>query len=142
VNDLLALHPDELTQRLGARSMPIEGKKKLASAGNALDEELKAVTEWMRSMNAELGRSADVAASKMRYQMNRLRRLAANFQVQKETSLRKHVDALYLNLCPGNHLQERTVGAAFYVSRYGDGLADTLVEHAAQECPGHKVIYL
>ena len=141
VSDLMSLHPEGLAQRLGARSMPIEGKKKLASAGNALDEELKVLAGWMHTMDAGLGRSADVAASKMRYQMNRLRRLAANFQLQKEASLRKHADALYLSLCPGNHLQERTVGAAFFLSRY-EGLVDILVENAAQECPGHRVIYL
>lgn len=140
--DLFTLRPEELAQRLGARNIPIEGKKKLAVAGNALDEELKTVSEWMHTMDAGLGRSADVAASKMRYQMNRLRRLAANYQLQKETSLRRHVDALYLSLAPGNHLQERTVGAAFFLSRYGDDLVDVLVENAAQECPGHKALYL
>lgn len=142
LTDILTSRPEGLAHRLGARSLPIEGKQKLASAGNALDEELKPLAEWMHALDAGLGRSADVAASKMRYQMNRLRRLAANFQLQKEASLRRHVDALYLALCPGNHLQERTVGAAFFLSRYGDGLIDVLVENAAQECPGHKAIYL
>ena len=142
LNDLLASRPEELAQRLGARSIPIEGKKKLATAGNALDEELKTLTEWMHAVDAGLGRSADVAASKMRYQMNRLRRMTANFQLQKEASLRRHVDALYLGLCPDNHPQERVVGAAYFLSRYGDGLIDLLVENAAQECPGHKAIYL
>jgi len=142
LNDLLASRPEEQAHRLGARSLPIEGKKKLAAAGNALDEELKTLTGWMQAADAGLGRSADVAASKMRYQMNRLRRMAANFQLQKEASLRRHVDALYLSLCPDNHPQERVVGAAFFLARYGDGLIDMLVENAAQECPGHKAIYL
>jgi hypothetical protein len=52
------------------------------------------------------------------------------------------VDALYLSLYPDHHPQERAVGAAFFLSRYGDGLVDLLVEHAAQECPGHKALYL
>jgi len=55
--------------------MPIEGKRKLAAAGNALDAELEPVIEWMTKLDAGLGRSAETAASKMRYQMNRLRRL-------------------------------------------------------------------
>jgi len=142
LTELFSSRPEELAQRLGARSLPIEGKQKLASAGNALNEELTKLTEWMHSVDAGLGRASDVAASKMRYQMNRLRRLAANFQLEKEASLGRHVDALYLSLCPGNHLQERTVGAAFFLSRYGDGLIDLLVENAAQECPGHKALYL
>ena len=142
LNDILGSHPDELAQRLGARSMPIEGKRKLASAGNALEAELTDLTQWMHALDAGLGRSADVSASKMRYQMNRLRRLAANYQLQTEASLRRHVDALYLNLFPQNHPQERLIGAVAYLARYGESLVPQLVEQAAQECPGHKAIFL
>ncbi|HEY1810010.1 MAG TPA: bacillithiol biosynthesis cysteine-adding enzyme BshC [Acidobacteriaceae bacterium] len=142
LEDILRTRPDDLAQRLGARAMPIEGKRKLAAAGNALDAELQDLTQWMAALDAGLGRSAEVAASKMRYQMNRLRRLAANHQLQIEGSLRRHVDALYLALFPDQHPQERVVGAAVYLARYGEGLIPQLIEHAAQECPGHRAIYL
>jgi len=142
IDDLLRSHPDQLAQRLGARAIPIEGKRKLASAGNALDEELTSLTQWMHQIDAGLGRSADVSASKMRYQMNRLRRLAANYQLQTETSLRRHVDTLYLNLFPDQHPQERIIGAAAFLARYGESLIPQLIDQAAQECPGHKAIFL
>jgi hypothetical protein len=82
-------------------------------------------------MDAGLGRSADTAASKMRYQMNRLRRLAASFQMQKEESLRRHAAAIMRALYPGGRLQERVHGAAWYFARHGFELAETLVESAA-----------
>ena len=140
--DVLSSQPEELALRLGARSMPIENKRKLASAGNALDNELEVLTAYMHSLDAGLGRSADVAASKMRYQMDRLRRLAANYQLQHDASLRRHADALYLSLFPNRHLQERLLGAAWFLGRYGERLPDLLVEQAAQECPGHKALFL
>jgi len=142
LDDLLRSHPDQLAQRLGARAIPIDGKRKLASAGNALDEELTSLTQWMHQIDPGLGRSADVSASKMRYQMNRLRRLAANYQLQTETSLRRHVDTLYLNLFPDQHPQERIIGAAAFLARYGESLIPQLIDQAAQECPGHKAIFL
>jgi bacillithiol biosynthesis cysteine-adding enzyme BshC len=130
---------DELAQRLAARAMPIEGKRKLAAAGNALDAELNEVQHWMEAMDASLGKSAGVAASKMRYQMNRLRRLAANWQLEKETHLRKHADAITRTLYPKQHVQERLLaGIQFLAVDTGD-LAEFLVEHAEQECPGHRV---
>jgi len=142
LTEVIALRPEELAMRLGARTMPIENKQKLAAAGNALDTELQTLTTYLGSLDEGLGRSAEVAASKMRYQMNRLRRLGANYQLQKETSLRRHADALALALFPNQHLQERLIGAAWFLSRYGEGLASLLVDHAAQECPGHKAIFL
>jgi bacillithiol synthase len=140
--DILQSHPDELAHRLGARAIPIEGKQQLAAAGNALHGELETLLAWTQSLDAGLGRAAGVAASKMRYQMNRIRRLAANYQLQKEASIRRHVDTLSFNLFPDRHPQERTIGGIAYLSRYGGSLIAILMEAAAQICPGHKAIRL
>jgi len=135
-----ALQPiDTLAQKLGARSMPIEGKRRLASAGNALDAELQEVTRWMETMDQNLGRSANIAAGKMRYQMNRLRRLAANFQLERETHLRKHAAAISNALFPNNHPQERLLAGIYLLSKSTVDLPALLVDEAEQACPGHRV---
>ena len=104
--------------------MPVETKQKLAAAGNALDAELTTLVEWMQSQDKGLGRSAETAAGKIRYQMNRLRTLAANFQLQKEASLTRHAETISQALYPGGVLQERVHGAAYYFARYGLELAE------------------
>ncbi len=137
---LAARTAEELSTRLGARAMPIAGKRKLAAAGNALDDELSTLLEYMTAMSPELGRAAGVSASKMRYQMNRMRRMAARFQLERDTSLRKQANALMLNLFPDEHLQERLVAGVWFLARLGDSLPQLLVDHAGQECPGHRVL--
>jgi bacillithiol biosynthesis cysteine-adding enzyme BshC len=132
---------DTLAQRLGARAIPVEGKRKLATAGNSLDQELTAVTEWMAAMDAGLGRSATTATSKMRYQMNRLRRLAARYQLEKETSLTRHARAITDALYPGGHLQERVVAGVYFLD-LSDGLLEMLVQTSGDACPGHKLLPL
>ena len=131
---------EALALRMGARAMPIEGKRKLAAVGNAMDAELTALGDYMTAMSADLGRAAEVSASKMRYQMNRLRRMAANFEVQKEASLAKQATAILLELLPHAHLQERLLGGVLFLAKYGDELPKLLVDHAGQECPGHRVL--
>jgi bacillithiol biosynthesis cysteine-adding enzyme BshC len=133
---------EALALRMGARAMPIEGKRRIAAAGNALDAELTALTDYMASMSADLGRAAGVSASKMRYQMNRLRRMAARFEVQKEASLMKHATAIMLNLYPEAHLQERLLGGVWFLARYGDTLPELLIEQAGQSCLEHHLLYL
>jgi bacillithiol biosynthesis cysteine-adding enzyme BshC len=148
-----AMQPtDELAQRLGARAMPIEAKRRLAASGNALDEALTAAESYLGTLDASLGKSAEVSASKMRYQMDRLRRLAATFELNKEGSLRKHAEAMTLHLFPEGHPQERVIAGVWFLSVYeaahpeadspGAGLIARLVEEAASQCPGHIVIRL
>jgi bacillithiol biosynthesis cysteine-adding enzyme BshC len=148
-----AMRPTEdLAQRLGARAMPIEAKRRLATAGNALDEALTAAQDYLGTLDASLGRSAEVSASKMRYQMNRLRRLAATFELHKEASLRKHADAMTLHLFPEGHPQERVIAGVWFIAAYEAAHAEAatpsadliarLVDEAANQCPGHIVIRL
>ena len=131
-----------LTQLLAARAMPVDGKRKLAGAGNALDRELDVLLDWMRGLDAGLGRSAETAASKMRYQMNRLRRLGVNFQLQREASLARHAEAIFQALYPNGSLQERLHGAAWYFARHGFELTEELISRAGKSCPGHTILWL
>src|SRR3984885_2249141 len=134
--------PLELAQRLGARAISVVGKRKLAAAGQALDTELSALATYMHSLDPGLGRAADVSSSKMRYQMNRMRRLAANYELRREQTLGRDAGLIALNLFPDRHPQERVLAAAWFLSRYGEGLPELLVEQAGQQCPGHKAIWL
>ncbi len=131
-----------LALRLAARAMPIETKQRLAAAGNAMDAELTALVEWLQSQDKALGQSAETAAGKMHYQMNRLRTMAANFQLQKEATLTRHATSIFNGLFPGGVLAERVHGAAYYFARYGLDLAETLCAQAGSSCPGHSAIWL
>jgi bacillithiol biosynthesis cysteine-adding enzyme BshC len=144
-----AMHStDDLAQRLAARALPIEAKRRLAATGNALDEALTAAQEYLAKLDASLARSAEVSASKMRYQMGRLRRLAATFELHREASLRKHAEAITLHLFPNAHPQERVLAGVWFLaaweSAHSDsvGLIARLVEEAASQCAGHLVIRL
>ena len=132
----------EMQARVGARAMPLEGKQKLHAAGTAMTSELEALTGWMASLDEGLGRASEVGASKIRYQMNRLRRLAARWEMEKDASIARRVAGVYAAAYPGGHLQERGTGAAGALARFGPGLVDVLVEAAGDPCPGHKAIVL
>ncbi|MGH9600241.1 MAG: bacillithiol biosynthesis protein BshC, partial [Terracidiphilus sp.] len=131
-----------LAQRLAARAMPVEGRLKIAAAGTALDAELTPLVEWMHALDEGLGRSAETAASKMRFQMSRLRRLAANFQLEREASLARQAETICQAIFPGGAMQERVHGAAYYFARYGFELAETLTAQAGSACPGHTALWL
>jgi bacillithiol synthase len=122
--------------------MPPETKQKLDASAEALDTELNALVAWLQAQDKGLGQSAETAANKIQYQMNRLRTMAANFQLQREATLTRHAETLSQSLFPGGVLQERVHGAAYYFARYGLDLAETLCAQAAQRCPGHMALWL
>jgi len=68
--------------------------------------------------------------------------MAATFELQKNASLRKHADAITLNVFPDGHPQERVVAGVWFMARYGDGLVERLVEVAANQCPSHVAVRL
>jgi bacillithiol biosynthesis cysteine-adding enzyme BshC len=133
---------EDLALRLGARAMPIPLKRKLSSVGNALETELDALTEYLRGIDSSLGTAAETSSSKMRYQMDRLRRMAATYSLQKEASLTKHAAAITLNVFPDGHPQERLLAGVWFLARYGEGLIERLVTVANNQCPGHVVVRL
>ena len=131
-----------LARMLAERAMPAEGRRRLVDAGKALDAEMEALLSWMRAYDEGLGRSAETAASKMQYQMSRLRTMAENFQLQKESSLARHAQTLATALNPDGVMQERAHAAAYYFARYGVELAERLCAAAEKQCPGHSVLWL
>ncbi len=133
---------DALKQSLAARSMPIETKRALASAGNALDQELTALTGHMAALDANLGKAALVSACKMRYQMNRLRRMAANHQLQRETSIGRDAEAVVRAIYPQHAPQERVIAAAAVLSLAGADFLDRVVREASSAEPGHRLLWL
>ena len=96
----------------------------------------------MRALDAGLGQSAETAAGKIRYQMGRLRSLAANFELQREASLTRHAEAICQALYPGGGLQERLHGAAYYYARHGFELSEDITAQAANPSPGHTAMWL
>jgi bacillithiol biosynthesis cysteine-adding enzyme BshC len=142
LDEVFAETAASLASRLAERAMPVEEKQKLDAAGTALEAELTPLVDWMRALDAGLGQSADTAAGKIRYQMGRLRSLAANFELQREASITRHAEAISQALYPGGVLQERVHGAAYYFARHGFGLAEEITAEAANPCPGHTVLWL
>jgi len=131
-----------LAQNLAELSMPIETKQRLDSTAAALDSELDSLVAWLQAQDQGLGQSADTAAGKMRYQMNRLRTLALNFQLQREATLSRHAESIFHALYPGRVLQERVHGAAYYFARYGLEFAETICSLAADPNSGHTALWL
>jgi uncharacterized protein YllA (UPF0747 family) len=78
----------------------------------------------------------------MRHQLQSLREKAARAEVRKNTELQRHADELSTLLYPNKNLQEREVGSAYFLLKYGKGVIDQLRQKLQPACLDHQVVEL
>jgi bacillithiol biosynthesis cysteine-adding enzyme BshC len=130
---------DALAEKLAQKTLSPELDEQFRAALAIVTHTMAGVKESVEKLDPTLVEAAERATSKMRYQVGRLHRRAARALLHRTHVLSQHANQLVNALYPEKSLQERTVGAAYFVSKYGVELIDTLVE-AAGSCPEHRVI--
>jgi len=65
---------------------------------------------------------------------------AARAEARKNTEVLRHADELITALYPNKELQEREVGAAYFLLKYGLGVVEQIKATARTGCGDHQVI--
>ncbi|HEY5030558.1 MAG TPA: bacillithiol biosynthesis BshC, partial [Candidatus Angelobacter sp.] len=84
--------------------------------------------------------AAENAGSKMRYQLQGVRDKAARAEARKNTEVLRHADELITALYPNKELQEREVGSAYFLLKYGKSVLEQIRASARTGCGEHQVI--
>ncbi len=131
-----------LRDQLAARTLPTQLKADLEQARAAVEDAIRQVSGSLAKLDPTLVEAATRSGNKMRYQVNRLERRAAQAQARREQVLSRHATEIENALYPGKELQERALaGIGFYAAR-GPELIARLVEAAEDGCPEHQVLAL
>jgi bacillithiol biosynthesis cysteine-adding enzyme BshC len=130
---------DPLAEKLAQKTLPPEVDEQFRSALAIVSHTMAGTRESLEKLDPTLVEAAERATSKMRYQIGRLHRRAARAALLRTHILSQHANQIVNSLYPEKSLQERTVGGAYFLSKYGLELIDTLVE-AAGSCPEHRVL--
>ena len=82
------------------------------------------------------------AASKMRYQLQRLRARAAKAELRRHQEISRHARHISTSLYPDKTLQERQIAGIYFLARYGLPLLGMLYECMQTGCTDHQVVYI
>jgi len=134
--------PEKLREVVAARALPNGVMQSFDAADGHLDLALAAIQPALESLDRTLVDAAENAGSKMRYQLQGLRDKAARAEARKNTELQRHADELSTLLYPNKELQEREIGAAYFLLKYGAGLLETLKQNLKSDCLDHQVVAL
>lgn len=139
LQDLLA-GSDALRARIASKLLPTQVAGRFDETSAIATNVFRRLTGDVEKLDSTLTRSGLRAERRVLYELERLRRRAANAELRKNAEIGKHVEWLSANLFPNKGLQEREIAGVSFLARYG-GLIEQLVE-ACGGCPGHQIVNL
>ncbi len=132
----------QLADELALRSLPPGLKLDFERGLLGVEEAMQRISESLHKLDPTLVEAGKRAANKMRYQVGRLEKRAAQAELRKEHILSRHAAMIENSLYPERVLQEREIAGVSFLARHGLGLIDRLIEAATARCPEHKIIRL
>ena len=132
----------QLRDCIAARTLPPELKQNFDQARQRVDISMQQVSASLQKLDATLVGAAERATNKMRYQIERLRKRAAQAEVRRDEIITRHAAQVENSLYPRKTLQEREIAGIYFYAKYGPELIDRLIELAQARCPEHKVLVL
>lgn len=131
---------DPLRERIAATILPDELQAAFDRAEHSLDQSLTGVKNALSRLDKTLIEAADNAASKMQHQLESLRARAARAEVRQSEVIGRHAQQLSNSLFPNKVLQEREIGAVYFLARYGVEFLQTLHSALQSGCHDHQVV--
>ncbi len=130
----------QLRDELALRSLPLALKLDFERGLLAVEEAMQRISESLHKLDPTLVEAGKHAANKMRYQVGRLEKRAAQAELRKEETLSRHSAMIENSLYPHRILQEREIAGVTFLARHGLELIDKLIEAAEARCPEHKIV--
>jgi bacillithiol biosynthesis cysteine-adding enzyme BshC len=131
---------DALREKAAANALPRDLQTAFDRAAQSLDQSLGVVKNELARLDKTLVEAADNAVSKMQHQLETLRTRAARAEVRQSEVIGRHAQQLSNSLYPNKVLQEREIGAIYFLARYGVEFLQTLHGTLQTSCHDHQVV--
>ena len=132
----------QLRDCMAARSLPPELRQDFEQARRAVEVAMQRASGSLQKLDPTLVEAATRASSKMRYQIDRLEKRAAQAELRRTEIIIRHAAQIENAVYPNKTLQEREIAGLYFYAKYGPELVSRLVELAQTRCPEHKVLVL
>jgi bacillithiol biosynthesis cysteine-adding enzyme BshC len=132
--------PEQTRELVGSRALPDSILKSFDMAAAHLEQALSLIQGPLEKLDRTLIDAAENAGSKMRYQLQGVRDKATRAEVRKNTEVMRHADELVTTLYPNKDLQEREVGAAYFLLKYGLSVVEQIKSAVQTGCGEHQIV--
>jgi bacillithiol synthase len=134
--------PEALRQTLALRSLPAGLQAAFERANRSVEESFSGLQEALAKLDPTLVEASQTGASKVQYQLDRLRERAMAAELRRSEVVSRHALALSQALYPENALQERGVAGIYFVARHGTELLHGIYDTMRTDCHDHQILEL
>jgi bacillithiol synthase len=134
--------PEALRQTLAARTLPAGLQAAFERANKSVEESFSGLQDALAKLDPTLVEASQTGASKVRYQLDRLRERAMAAELRRSEVVSRHAAALSQALYPENALQERGVAGVYFVARHGIELLRSIYDTMRTDCHDHQILEL
>ena len=131
---------DALREKAAVSTLPDELQGAFDRAAQSLEQSFSNVKNALNRLDKTLVEAADNAASKMQHQLESLRARAARAELRQSEVIGRHAPQLSNSLFPNKVLQEREIGAIYFLARYGVEFLQTLHDTLQSSCHDHQFV--
>ena len=131
---------DALLNRLLQSQLPKEVDEALAEAHNAVTRSMERLVEVMPAVDPTLAGAAKTTLGKMEHDLKGLQNKVIQAAKKRDETLRRQFNRTKSQVFPSGHPQERTLGAVFFLNRYGPALVDRLLAELPLDLGRHWVM--
>lgn len=137
------LHGSESLRRtLAARTLPADLQSAFDRVNKSVEESFSGLHAELAKLDPTLVEASQTGASKVRYQLDRLRERAMAAELRRSEIVSRHAESLVQALYPEGALQERGVAGAYYMARHGTELVKNLHDSMRTDCLDHQIVEL
>lgn len=133
---------EELQREIAARNLPADLKAAFETARASFDSSFSGLKESLEKLDRTLVDAAETARSKMQHQLEKLQSQAARAEAQKGELVMRKAEYLSDALYPEKGLQERGIGAIYFLARYGEALLRDIYGSIHTDCHDHQILEL
>jgi len=134
--------PEALRQTLASRTLPAGLQAAFERANQSVEESFSGLQEALAKLDPTLVEASQTGATKVRYQLDRLRERAMAAELRRSEVVSRHAVALSHALYPENALQERGLAGIYFVARHGTELLRSIHDTMRTDCHDHQILEL
>jgi bacillithiol biosynthesis cysteine-adding enzyme BshC len=126
--------------RLLESQIPQSVEAALTKAEEAMRASMERVIEVLPSVDPTLAGAARTTLSKMEHDLRGLQNKMIQAAKKRDETLRRQFSRAQAQVFPLGHPQERTLGAMYFLNRYGPAAVDRLVEELPLDMGQHWIV--